>query len=65
MFVYGKYESVNVSSCRCCLFVSCVHPVAGLNDAFSMTCSLSMLVKDERDHYMEEEYSRTGLTTAL
>ena len=20
--------SVNVSSCRCCMFVSCVHPVA-------------------------------------
>ena len=24
--------SVSVSSCRCCMFVSCVHPVAVLND---------------------------------
>ena len=23
--------SVSVSSCRCCMFVSCVHPVAVLN----------------------------------
>ena len=29
-----------VSSCRCCMFVSCVHPVAVLNAAFCMTCSL-------------------------
>ena len=40
--------SVNVSSCRCCMFVSCVHPVAVLNAAFCMTCSLLMLVKDAR-----------------
>ena len=26
--------SVSVSSCRCCISVSCVHPVAVLNDAF-------------------------------
>ena len=32
--------SVSVSSCRCCMFVSCVHPVAVLNAAFCMTCSL-------------------------
>ena len=44
--------SVSVSSCRCCMFVSCVHPVAVLNAAFCMTCSLLMLVEDERgDHY--------------
>ena len=24
-------ESMSVSSCRCCMFVSCVHPVAVLN----------------------------------
>ena len=29
--------SVSVSSCRCCMFVSCVHPVAVLNAAFCMT----------------------------
>ena len=37
--------SMSVSSCRC-MFVSCVHPVAILNDAFCMTCSLLMLVED-------------------
>ena len=31
---------VSVSSCRCCMFVSCVHPVAVLNATFCMTCSL-------------------------
>ena len=35
--------SVSVSSCRCCMFVSCVHPVAVLNAAFCMTCSLLTL----------------------
>ena len=38
--------SVSVSSCRWCMFVSCVHPVAVLNAAFCMTCSLLMLVED-------------------
>ena len=55
--------SVSVSSCRC-MFVSCVHPVAVLNDAFCMTCSLLMLVEDVGDH-TEEAYSRAGLITAL
>ena len=32
--------SVSVLSCRCCMFVYCVHPVAVLNAAFCMTCSL-------------------------
>ena len=27
-------RSVSVSSCSCCMFVSCVHPVAVLNAAF-------------------------------
>ena len=34
---------VSVSSCRCCMFVSCVHHVAVLNAAFCITCSLLML----------------------
>ena len=38
--------SVSVSLCRCCVFVSCVHPVAVLNTAFCMTCSLLMLGED-------------------
>ena len=56
--------SVSVSSCICCMFVSCVHPVAVLNAAFSMTCSLFMLSRMQGDH-MEEAYSRAGLMTAL
>ena len=32
--------SVSVSSCRCCMFVSCVHPVAVLNAAFCMSPSV-------------------------
>ena len=29
--------SVGVSSCRCCMSVSCVHPVTVINAAFCMT----------------------------
>ena len=47
------------------LFVSCVHPVAVINAAFCMTCSLLMLVEDAIDDDMEEAYSRVGLFTAL
>ena len=57
--------SVSVSSCRCCMFVACVHPVAVLNAAFCMTCSLLMLVEDAIGDNTEEEYSRAGLITAL
>ena len=57
--------SVSVSSCRCCMFVSCVHPVAVLNVVFCMTCSLLMLVENARGDHMEETYSRAGLITAL
>ena len=50
--------SVSVSSCVCicCMFVSCVHPVAVLNDAFCMTYRLVMLVEDARGDHMEEAY---------
>ena len=57
--------SVSVSSCRCCMFVSCVQPVAVLNAAFCMTCSLLMLVEDAIGDHTEEAYSRAGLITAL
>ena len=57
--------SMSVSSCRCCMFVSCVHPVAVLNVAFRMTCSLLMLVEDARGDHMEEAHSRAGLMGAL
>ena len=56
---------MSVSPCRCCMFVSCVHPVAVLNAAFCMTCSLFMLGEDARGDHMEEAYSRAGLMTAL
>ena len=40
--------SMSFSSCRCCIFVSCVHHVVVLHAAFCMTCSLLMLVEDAR-----------------
>ena len=49
--------SVSVSSYICCMFVSCVHPVAVLNAAFCMTNSLLMLVEDARGDHTEEAYS--------
>ena len=55
--------SVSVSSCRCCMFVSCVHPVAVLNAAFYITCSKLMLVEDARGEHIEEAYFRAGLMT--
>ena len=58
-------ESVSLLSCRCFMFVSCVHPVPVLNAAFCMTCSLLMLVEDARGVHTEEGYSRAGLITAL
>ena len=57
--------SMSVSSCRWCMFVSCVHPVAVLNAECCMTCSLLMLIEDARDDHMEEAYSRAGLMTAF
>ena len=52
--------SVIVSSCSCCMFVSCVHPVSVLNATFCMTCSL--LVKDAIGDHTEEAHSRAGIT---
>ena len=57
--------SVSVSTCRCCMFVSCVHHVAGVNAVLCVTYSLLMLVEDARGYHMEEEYFRAGLMTAL
>ena len=57
--------SVIVSVCRCCMFVSCVYPVAVFNVVLCMTCSLLMLVEDARGEHMEEGYSKAGLMTAL
>ena len=43
--------SVSVSSCKCCMFVSCVHPVAVLNAAFCMTCSFYADVCNPLHHH--------------
>ena len=56
---------MSVSSCSYCICVCCVHPVAFLNAAFCLTCSLLMLVEDARGDHMEETYSRAGPMTAL
>ena len=47
------------------MIVSCVHPLAVLNTAFCMTCSLLILVEEARGDHMEEAYSRDGLMAAL
>ena len=51
--------NMSVSSCRCCMFVSCVHLVAVLNAAFCVTCSLLMLVEDARGDLLETPHPRT------
>ena len=55
--------SMSVSSCRCCICVCCVHPVAVLNAAFCTTFRLLMMFEDARSDHMEEAYSRAGLIT--
>ena len=60
MLVYGKYKCFVMQM----LYVR-GHPVAVLNAAFCMTCTLLMLVEDARGDHMEEPYSRAGLMTAL
>ena len=63
MLVYGNYECFVM---QMFMLVSCVHPVAVLNDAaFCMTCNLLMLVEDARGDNMKETYSRAGLMIAL
>ena len=57
--------SMLVSSCRCCMLVSCVHPVAILSAVFCISCSLSMLVSDALGDHMVVAYSSTGLVMAL
>ena len=60
MLAYGKYECFVMHM----LYVlSCMHPVAVLNAAFCMICSLLMLVEDARGDHMEEAYSIASLMT--
>ena len=60
MLMIGNYECFLMQ-----MFVSCVNPVAVLNAAFCMTCSLLILVEDAKGDHMKEAYSRAGLITAL
>ena len=63
VFPYGY--RVCVSSCRCCVFVSVVHPVAILSAVFCVICSLLMFVSDASGDHMVETYSSMGLVMAL
>ena len=52
-------------SCRCCVFVSVVHPVSILSAVFCVICSLLMFVSDAIGDHMVETYSSMGLVIAL
>ena len=56
---------VCVSSCKCCVFVSVVYPVAILSAVFCVICSLLMFVSDASGNHMVETYSSMGLVMAL
>ena len=53
---------VCVSSCRCCVFASVVHPVAILSTFFCVICSLLMFVFDTSDDHMVEVQENTTCT---
>ena len=57
--------SVCVSSCRCWVLVSVVHPVAILSAVFCVICNLLMFVSDASGDHMVESYSSMGLVMAL
>ena len=62
--------AVGARVCECSVVqmlyvVSYVHPVAVLNAAFCMTCSLLMQVEDAIGNHTEEAYSRAGFLTTL
>ena len=54
-----------VLSCRCCVLVSVVHPVAILSAVFCVICSLLMFVSDASGDHMVETYSNMSLVVAL
>ena len=56
---------VCVSSCRCCVFVSVVQPVAILSEVFCVICTLLMFVSDASGDHMVEAYSSMGHVMAL
>ena len=54
-----------VSSCRCCVYVSVVHPVAIPSAVFCVICSLLMFVSDASGDQMVEKNSSMGLVMVL
>ena len=50
---------------ECLVMLIFVHPVAVFNVAFCITCSLLMLVEDERTDHLEEANYRASLMSAL
>ena len=53
------------SVCRCCVFMSVVHPVPILSAVFCVICSLMMFVSNAIGDHMVETYSSMGLVMAL
>lgn len=57
--------SICVSVCRCCVFVSCVHPVMILLAVLSIVCSLFRFVVDIMGDVIVLAYSSLGLIIVL
>ena len=57
--------SVCVSSFRCCVFLSVVHPVAIRSAVFCVICGLLMFVSDASGDHMVDTYWSRGLVSAL
>ena len=55
---------VCVSLCRCCVFVSVVHPVDIMSAVFCVICSLFMFLSDASGDHVVETYSSMGLVMA-
>ena len=56
---------VCVLSCRCCAFVSVVHPVAILSAVFCVICSLLMFVYDASDGHTKQTHATRVQNTTL
>ena len=58
-------SSGGVSSCRCCVLIYVVHPVALLSAVFCVISSLLIFVSDARGDHMVETNSSMGLVMVL
>ena len=54
-----------VSSCKCCMLVSAVLPVAMRSAVFCMVCILFVCLSEMMGPQMEQAYSRMGRVIAL